>query len=243
MRRILKKYQNVLIIIGVAVVAFLLGLVSRDLLGDTGANLTGAAGAMAGQETCPAVEWDDSVPTGIVLADPLNFRIGPGLDYSIITTLDYCTPVKLLGRTSDSAWLLVQYQGNVEGWVFSYYINPNIELTDLEIATGYGGPDTPSDNTTGERSVSVVIQYNQAVAFVTGMPANEQIVAVLGPQNGAANKSLIVASGWTDADGNATLVFLMPTTWADGRTLESGKLTLKVTAGDVTLTAYLTYYN
>jgi uncharacterized protein YgiM (DUF1202 family) len=234
----IKKYQNVIIIIGVALVAFILGYLSADSSGVSGFSLSGAAGAVA-SEYCDTTPLSNTDPTGLVLADPLNFRIGPGLSYDIISVLDYCTPISLLGRTDDSAWLLVRIQGNVEGWVYAYYILANMDINDLDVVTGYGGPNQPAGP--AKRGISVVIQYGQASAFVTGVPANEQIVAILAPSSGSG-KSLTVTSGWTDAQGNATLVFQMPTTWADGSKVKSGSMTLTVIVDDVTLTAYLTYY-
>jgi hypothetical protein len=235
-----KKYQNIIIILSVALVAFLLGYLSRNSFGASGFSLSGAAGAAAQQQICDSTPLNNPDPTGIVLADPLNFRIGPGLNYAIVTVLEYCTPVSLLGRTGDSAWLLVKLEGNLEGWVYSYYIFPNMDISDLEVATGYGGPNESPDSS-GKPGVSVVIQYNQAVAFVTGMPANEQLVAILAPSTGSG-KSLTVASGWTDAQGNATLIFDMPATWADGSNVTSGSMTLTIFVDDVTLTGWITYY-
>ena len=226
MRTTLKKYQNVIIIIGVALVAFLLGSFSGNLFGATGANLSGAAGSMANAGICDASSLLGEEPTGIVLADPLNLRVGPGLEYHVVTQLDYCTSLSLTGRTSDSAWLEIQLPGNVAGWVYSYYIKANINISDLEVTTGFGGADTSPSTTAGQRDVSVIIQTNQAVAFVTGMPADVEISAVLSPEVGSGN-GLTVASGWTDALGNATLTFTMPATWADGSDLESGSMTLK----------------
>ena len=238
MQKSFKKYQNVISIIGVALVAFFLGFFSGNSSGASGFNLSGAAGAAA-REYCDTNPLSNTDPTGLVLADPLNFRIGPGIDYDIISVLEYCTPVSLLGRNDDSSWLLVRLEGNVEGWVYSYYILSNMDINDLDVVTGYGGPNQPASP--AKRDVTVVIQYGQAAAFVTGVPANEQIVAILAPSQGSG-KGLTVASGWTDSQGNATLVFQMPATWADGSTVKSGSMTLTIIVGDVTLTAWLTYY-
>jgi hypothetical protein len=239
----LKKYKNTFVIIGVAIVAFFLGVYGRSLFSGTGAGLSGAAGAIADQGVCDTSVLANEDPTGIVLADPLNLRAGPGLDYSIITTLEICTPVSLNGRTGDYAWLEVSLPGNIGGWVFSGYVQANINIGDLDVTTAFGGPnsDTSPGSNSGGLYVSVVIQGNQAVAFVYGMPANEDISAVLSPSDNSAN-GLLVASGQTDAQGNTALTFTMPTTWADGSALKSGTMTLTLTAGGQTLTAFITYY-
>lgn len=236
-----KKIQNIVILVGVAFVAFVLGLLSGGLLDTSDAVLVGTAGLMDEDQACDTSVLNSSDPLGIVLADPLNFRIGPGLYYEITTTLGFCTSVSLEGRNADASWLLVKLEdSNLEGWVYSYYIQGNLDFDDLELKTGYGGPNT--SGSTGEKSINVVIQYGNAAAFVTGMPANTETYAVLNPNSGYGPKSLAVASGYSDGDGNVTITFTMPTNWANGTKIESGKMTLTVTTGDVTQTAYLTFY-
>ena len=73
------------------------------------------------------------------------------------------------------------------------------------------------------------------------MPADTQLTATLAPSKGSA-KGLVVSSGWTDANGAATLVFDMPTTWSDGSKITSGNMTLTVEGGGASITAYITYY-
>ena len=236
--QLITENQNIIIIICVAFITFVVGYLIGTSSGPTSLSLSGAAGAEP-EEFCYTTPLSNPDPTGLVLGDPLNFRYGPGLDYTIKSTLEYCTPVTLLGRTSDSSWLLVKTNGGLEGWVYSYYIYANVDFDDLEVATGYGGEGGGATST--KREVSVVIQYGQAAAFVTGMPANKEIVAILAPDVGSA-KGFQVASGWTDSNGAATLVFDMPTTWADGSTIKSGSMTLTVYVGTVTYTANLTYY-
>ena len=235
------KNKNLFIIIGVALLAFLLGLYGSSLSGGAGGGLSGAAGAIVDQGVCDTSSLSNEDPTGIVLADPLNLRIGPGLNYDVITVLEICTPVSLTGRTSDYAWLEVSLPGNLGGWVFSGYIQANINIGDLEVKTGFGGPNTGASSGS-ELNVSVIIQGDQAAAFVNGMPANADISAVLSPSDNSAN-GLLVASGQTDAQGSVTLTFTMPTTWADGSALESGTMILTLNAGGQTLTAWITYYS
>ena len=47
-----QKNKNLFIIIGVALIAFLLGLYGSSLSGGAGSGLSGAAGAIADQEVC-----------------------------------------------------------------------------------------------------------------------------------------------------------------------------------------------
>ncbi|MEN8243094.1 MAG: SH3 domain-containing protein [Chloroflexota bacterium] len=237
-----KKTQNIAILVGVAVLTFALGYLARDLIGTGGEfNFSGAAGMAASGQACDTSSMQSSDPTGITLGDPLNFRFGPGLDYSIVTALDYCTSAKLIGRNTDESWLLIQLPGNMEGWVYSEYVMSNVDLTDLKVATGFGGENTVPSGPTGKPDFSAVIQYNQAAVFITGMPANGAVFATLGPSAGSA-KSLQVASGYADAQGTITLIFPMPATWSDGSKVESGTMSLIISSGDVVLNGWITYY-
>jgi len=239
MSMFLKKNKTIFLVIGVGLVAFLLGYFGNSLFSTTDDSLSGAAGALVSQAECDMSPLSSSNPTGIVLADPLNFRTGPGLNYHVMTVLDFCTPVGLKGRTSDSSWLEIETAEGVGGWVYSAYIQANINKSSLKVTTGAGGPVTSSSG--GKSSVTVTIQANQAIAYVNGMPANTAISATLSPTS-SSGKALVVASGQTDGQGNITLIFLMPATWADGSTVTSGNMTLELTGGGASMTAWITYY-
>lgn len=241
MLKTLMKKDNILMIIGIALVAFLLGLFGSSLFSPTGGALSGAAGAIANQAACDKSILAGKDPAGIVLADPLNLRTGPGLNYQVITMLEICKPVSLKGRSSDYAWLEVALPGNVGGWVFAGYIQTNINIGSLKVSQASGGPTTNNSSGSGTANVSVIIQGGQTAAFVYGMPANTNISATLSPAGGSG-KGLVVASGTTDANGNVTLTYPMPSTWADGSAVTSGSLTLTISGGGKTLTGYLSYY-
>lgn len=241
----LKKNKNLFLVLGVVLIAFLLGFFSDSLFSSTGGAISGAAGNLANQAACNTSSLSNTNPTGIVLADPLNLRTGPGLNYQVITMLNICTSVSLTGRSSDSAWLQVSLPGNVGGWVFAGYkefpyLKMNVSISDLAVTTASGGPTTnPSSG--GSRYVSVIIQGSQVAAFINGMPANANISATLSPSDGAG-KSVAVANGKADAQGNLTLTFPMPTTWSDGTPVKSGTLLLTLTGGGAPLTTWVTYY-
>jgi uncharacterized protein YraI len=239
MSTFLKKNGTLFLVIGVAMIAFALGYFGSQMFSLTDESLGGAAGAMADQVGCDLSPLASQDPTGIVLADPLNLRTGPGLNYQVITMLDFCTPVRLLGRSSDRAWLEVRLPGNLGGWVFAGYIQANVKVADLTITTAAGGPLTSS--VPGPLDASVIIQANQVAAFVTGMPANTMVSATLNP-TGGSGKAILVASGLTDGAGNITLTFPMPNKWADGTVIQSGTMTLTFDGGGTSLTAFLTYF-
>jgi len=239
-----KKNMNIFLFIGIILAAFFLGLFGNSLFSETGGSLSAAAGALANQVACNTSSLSSANPRGIILADPLNLRTGPGLGYGVITTLEICTQVNLDGRNSDASWIQVSLPGNVGGWVFAGYeafpyLQANVKLSDLKVTTASGGP-LPS-NPSSSANVSVIIQNNYVAAFVVGMPANTLVSATLSPSSGSG-KSLAVTSGNTDAGGNVTLTFPMPTKWADDSAITSGTMTLTLSGGGKSMTAYITYY-
>jgi hypothetical protein len=79
---------------------------------------TGQAVARFGWQMTPG---DESSPTGIsatVTIYQLNMRQGPGTNYTIMTKLPRGTIVPVVGRTADSRWLQVTYQG-LTGWIWA----------------------------------------------------------------------------------------------------------------------------
>lgn len=242
----LKKKKDLFLIVGVLLIAFLLGLSGSSLVGATGGSLSGAAGALANQVACDTSSLLGTAPSGIVLADPLNLRTGPGLNYQVITTLNICSPISLLGRNGDYTWVEVSLPGNVGGWVFiGYktfpYVQTNINISDLPLTTASGGAVANPPASSDKATISVIIQANQVAAFASGMPANATISATLNPSTGSGN-GVAVASGKSDAHGNITLTFPMPKAWADGSALTSGTMTLTLAGKGKTAVAYITYY-
>lgn len=72
-----------------------------------------------------------------------NFRRGPGLQFSIITTLSANTSVAVIGRNGTGTWFKVQAIGQ-EGWIFGELLTINITRSDLPIVDG----STPATTTT-----------------------------------------------------------------------------------------------
>ena len=68
-----------------------------------------------------------SADSGLVTANSLNFRTGPGSDYDIITTLPRGTIVNTIGATG--SWTEITYDGN-QGYVSSQYITVRKTMTD-----------------------------------------------------------------------------------------------------------------
>jgi uncharacterized protein YraI len=58
----------------------------------------------------------------IAEGDGLRLRALPSTNAAILTTLPELTPVDILGRTQDNAWLQVRTPNNSVGWVMSQYL-------------------------------------------------------------------------------------------------------------------------
>jgi hypothetical protein len=78
----------------------------------------------------------ESSPTGLtatVHAGRLNMRQGPSTAYDIITKLPWGTVVPVIGRTADSNWLQVTYQG-ASGWIWAAYTSVSGDLASAPVS-------------------------------------------------------------------------------------------------------------
>lgn len=53
----------------------------------------------------------------LVAPGSVNIRSGPGLNYSVIGTLNANTPVSIVGRNTDASWWQINIAGDSAGWV------------------------------------------------------------------------------------------------------------------------------
>lgn len=72
---------------------------------------------------------------GMITADVLNVRSGPGPGHTVIDTLYYGEVVVLLARDSRASWLQVGLPDGERGWVTSYYVSTSINLSNLPVAS------------------------------------------------------------------------------------------------------------
>ncbi len=78
----------------------------------------------------------ESSPTGVtatVRAGRLNMRQGPSTAYDIITRLPWGTVVPVVGRTADSSWLQITYQG-ASGWIWAAYTSISGSLASAPVS-------------------------------------------------------------------------------------------------------------
>jgi uncharacterized protein YraI len=85
-------------------------------------------------------------PTATVATGALNVRSGPGISYSVVTSLYRGAALNLLSRTVDSSWIKVMLGNGAQGWVNARYI-----------ATAYPIYNLPTDNTAPSGPTAVVV--------------------------------------------------------------------------------------
>ncbi|NDJ60876.1 MAG: SH3 domain-containing protein [Chloroflexi bacterium] len=71
--------------------------------------------------------------SGIITAGSLNVRQGPGTAFRVITNVRSGQLVRLIGRTNNFTWLLVQVPDGRTGWVSATYVLPTISLNSLPV--------------------------------------------------------------------------------------------------------------
>lgn len=86
----------------------------------------------------PTTQGDATQPpqgealTGVVSADRLNMRLGPGTSFGVVGVILSGETVRILERDEAGAWwrICCLTDSTIEGWVSAQYIRPNFNLAD-----------------------------------------------------------------------------------------------------------------
>lgn len=92
----------------------------------------------AGATAVPTTSASSSTAT--VSSGNLNVRSGPGVSFSVITTLSHGTAVTLIGRNVDSSWAKVRLANGTEGWVNASLIQANMAISSLAVVESPAAP-------------------------------------------------------------------------------------------------------
>lgn len=57
-------------------------------------------------------------------AAAVNVRSGPGINYSVLTTVTKNTKATIIGVSTDGKWFYINYNAGANGWIFHNYIAP-----------------------------------------------------------------------------------------------------------------------
>ena len=86
-----------------------------------------------------------SRPIAIIQPEVMNVRIGPGIDYDVLTTLPQGTQVKVVGIDPNSDWLLVELDGLTSlGWVYRDLVQVDCPLVNVRRITETEISQTPA---------------------------------------------------------------------------------------------------
>lgn len=186
------------------------------------------------------------IAVGRVNVDSLNLRLGPGTDHLVVRLLNTGQELLLVGRNEALDWLRVELPDGAEGWVYSQYVDTDVQIASLPLREAYGGPlfQPPAAPVDDRQPLGVSVSIENGIAYVnvTGFPSSSGILAWLGPHEGGA--TLLVANATASPNGNAQFYFAMPDAWADGSPIESGTMALVVSTSDggFRITANIQYY-
>jgi uncharacterized protein YraI len=90
------------------------------------------------------------VPWAFVTAGTANLRSGPGLQYSVVKTINGGNYVNIFARNADTTWILVKHNGD-EGWLSTGVIVSPTLFGSLPVGsivpTPVGTPGTPTSGT------------------------------------------------------------------------------------------------
>src|SRR5688572_18929659 len=104
-----------------------------------------AATAMAGLMTSTP---DGPMAMAQVSADGDGLRLREVPGGTIITFLEASTPLNIVGRTADDAWLEVTTPTGLQGWVSADHVQVNVSLTNLPVSGCSLAPASPCPTTT-----------------------------------------------------------------------------------------------
>jgi uncharacterized protein YraI len=84
--------------------------------------------------------------TGVVGTGQLNVRSGPGIEYSVLTSVFTGESLVIYGRSGFNTWVQVRTANGTVGWVNSTYITMDKLLDSLPVVGGGTGSVTPPTN-------------------------------------------------------------------------------------------------
>lgn len=99
--------------------------------------------------------------TAVVASYRANVRLGPGIQYGIITSLVRGTAVQLAGyRNAATTWVMVNLPNGSQGWIYASLLQSNTPFASLAVwqgqVPGTGGPTAPP---AGSASATVNTSY------------------------------------------------------------------------------------
>ncbi|MCB0018913.1 MAG: SH3 domain-containing protein [Anaerolineales bacterium] len=172
---------------------------------------------LAAPPPAPSPTPGPATGTGVVVSAQLNIRCGPGLSYTILTTVPHGTVLNLAGyRSANSSWVMVTYNGG-QAWVSGLpaYLNSAVAVATMPIWTGSyscpgssGGPSTGTPTAVVYNAYAVNVRQAPVVAnnIVTAVTSGT-VVQLLGRNSNSSWAKIRLANG---TEGWMNAYFLNP---------------------------------
>jgi N-acetylmuramoyl-L-alanine amidase len=147
--------------------------------------------------TLPLVETPagTAVPLATVVTGALNVRTGPGVGYSIISTLQNGQQAPLLGRNSDSSWTQIRLATGQVGWVRTAFIQTPVAISSLPLVS-IAGTAPAATATVTTWALNVRSGPGVSYGIVTAVQQGQQ-VTLLGRNSAATWVQVRLAGGQT----------------------------------------------
>ena len=145
------------------------------------------------QPTAPPAQADNVTAQVKSDAGGLRLRKGPGTDADVITKLPDSTPLTLLGRTANDAWLQVALSDGTHGWVMAQYVDITGNLASIGVVDA-GQTQTSGSETTGNANL-----VPRDEPYISGITAKSLDIFKAGQAKGNhANVFTVVGDSNTD---------------------------------------------
>lgn len=145
------------------------------------------------QPTAPPAQADGVTAQVKTDVGGLRLRKGPGTDADVITKLPDSTPLTLLGRTANNAWLQVALSDGTHGWVMAQYVDITGNLASVSVV------DTGQSQTSGNETTSSAQLVPRDEPYISGITAKSVDIFKSGQAKGNhANVFTLVGDSNTD---------------------------------------------
>jgi hypothetical protein len=157
-------------------------------------------------------------PDAVVAADALTLRAGPGTVYARLGTLRRGDSLIVIARAKTGDWLAVTSEAGKSGWVAAPYVDLNVPLEAVPVATGV--PPTPIPPPTRSATApptplpvgGLATPASPTTTPTVSPSVDEQIARINSGQHGQLPQPPMVSS--VQAGGEAELTILNDTPYA-----------------------------
>lgn len=126
----------------------------------TTAGITQTGALPASSAGSPTITLLEGAPVGLVASPVVNVRLGPAVSFAVIGQVPNGTPLSLVGRTGDSAWLAVCCVDGQQGWTATYLMTTEVNVNTLPVTPAPPAALTPDGRESLVARVVRAIQHS-----------------------------------------------------------------------------------